>query len=416
MKVWTWVVGAVAVLGVGTAAGVGVTAQQQRANLEHAPAFALPTPTQVIEPASPAPVDVAQRDATLARLADNPALATFHARISSADTGDVVFDKLSAEPLRPASSTKVLTASAAILELGPDDRITTDVVAGTHPGDVVIKAAGDVWLDEDKLDNLARQIGSAQAVYVDTSAWPSETMLSGWDPADIDGGFVAPLEPIMLHGARIGATEGDVPRSHTPALDVARALADRVGAETVGFGPAPAGARVVGSVQSPDLITRLHAMMKDSDNVMAEAIGREIGRHRGTGSPQGALDVLVQNGYDLSYVTLSDSSGLSTNNLIPPRLLDQLILDAARKDTLRPLLGTLPVAAGEGTLEDRYTDLPGRGWVRAKTGTLDETSALVGTVTSRVGNIYTFALMSNGSDVNAARQALDELASALREY
>lgn len=416
MKVWTWVVGAVAVLGVGSAAAVGVAAQQERASLTHAPAYQLPTPTQVIEPASPSPIDAAQRDATLTRLADDPALATFHARISSADTGEVVFDRLSAEPLRPASSTKVLTASAAILELGADDRITTDVVAGEHPGDVVIKAAGDVWFDEDKLDDLARQIGTASAVYVDTSAWPAETMLPGWNPEDIDGGFVAPLEPIMLHGARLGATEGDVPRSHTPALDVARALADRVGAGTVGFSPAPADARTVGSVQSPDLITRLRAMMKDSDNVMAEAIGREIGRHRGTGSPQGAMDVLSENGYDLSYVTLSDSSGLSTNNLIPPRLLDQLILDAARKDALRPLLGTLPVAAGEGTLADRYGDLAGRGWVRAKTGTLDETSALVGTVTSRVGNVYTFALMSNGSDVTAARAALDELASALREY
>ena len=79
-------------------------------------------------------------------------------------------------------------------------------------------------------------------------------------------------------------------------------------------------------------------------------------------------------------------------------------------------MATLPVAAGEGTLVERYTDLPGRGWVRAKTGTLDETSGLAGTVTSEHGNVYTFAFLSNGSSVLPARQALDELASALREY
>ncbi|WP_288832566.1 D-alanyl-D-alanine carboxypeptidase/D-alanyl-D-alanine-endopeptidase [uncultured Corynebacterium sp.] len=416
MKVWTWAVSAVAVLAVGGVAGFGVAAQQQRAALVHAPAYELTAPAPALEPASPAPIDATARDAALVELAADPALATFGARISSADTGEVVFDKVSAEPLRPASSTKLLTASAALLELGPADTIATDVVAGAHPGDVVIKAAGDVWLTEEKIDDLAAQIGSASAVYVDVSAWPEETMLPGWNPEDIDGGYVAPLEPLMLNGGRIGATEGDVPRSHTPALDVARALADRLGAETVGFAPAPAGAEKVAGVESPNLTTRLRAMMKDSDNVMAEAIGREIAAHRGTTSPQATLDVLTGHGYDITHVTLSDSSGLSTFNLIPPRLLDQLLLDAARKEPLRPLLATLPVAAGEGTLHDRYADLSGRGWVRAKTGTLDQTSALAGTVTSRVGNVYTFAFMSNGSDITAAREAMDKLASELREY
>ena len=416
MKVWTWATAAVAVVAVGGVACVGVAAQQQRAHLVHAPAFELTAPAPPVEPATPEPVDTAARDAALAALAGNPALGTFHARISSADTGEVIFDRLSAEPLRPASSTKLLTASAALLELGATDTITTDVVAGTHPGDVVIKAAGDVWLTDEKVSDLAEQVGHADAVYVDTSSWPAETMLPGWNPEDVDAGYVAPLEPVMLNGGRIGATEGDVPRSHTPALDVAKALADKVGATTVGLSTAPAGAATVASVESPTLATRLNAMMKDSDNVMAEAIGRELAHHRGSTSPQATLDVLTEHGYDITHVTLSDSSGLSTSNLIPPRLQDQLLLDAARKQPLRPLLSTLPIAAGEGTLHDRYADLSGRGWVRAKTGTLDATSALAGTVTSRAGNVYTFAFISNDSEILAARRALDELASVLREY
>lgn len=416
MKVWTWALGAAAVIGVGAVAGIGVTAQQQRAALTHAPAFELTAPAPFVEPASPAPIDAPQRAAEIARLAADPALGTFHARISSADTGEVIFDELSAEPLRPASTTKVLTAAAALLELGPADTITTEVVSGANPGEVVIKAAGDVWFDEATLDRLAAEIGTATAVYVDTSAWPAETLLPGWDPIDIDLGFVAPLEPIMLHGGRIGATEGDVPRSHTPALDVAWALAERLGAGTADYGAAPAGAQVLASAESPDLATRLTAMMKDSDNVMAEAIGREVAAHRGGTSPQALLDVLAEHGYDAHAATLADASGLSTLNLIPPRLLDQLLLDAARDAPLRPLLSTLPVANGEGTLAERYATLAGRGWVRAKTGTLDETSALAGTVTSRQGNVYTFAFISNGSDILEARRALDELASALREF
>ncbi|WP_342318423.1 D-alanyl-D-alanine carboxypeptidase/D-alanyl-D-alanine endopeptidase [Corynebacterium mayonis] len=416
MKVWTWLAGALVLAATTGVAGVGVVAQQQRAALHHEPAYEMNAPDTVVEPASPAPVDAAARDAAIAAFADNPDLGTFHARISSADTGEVIYDRMSAEPLRPASSTKVLTAAAALLALGATDTITTEVVAGTNPGEVVIKAAGDVWFSHETIEKLAAQIGQASAVYVDTSVWPGETMLPGWDPQDIDGGYIAPLEPVMLGGGRIGADEGDVPRSHTPALDVAQALADRLGADTVGYAPASADAEVLATTESEDLTTRLHTMMKNSDNVMAEAIGREVAQHRGTTSPQATLDVLAEHGYDLSNVTLTDSSGLSTLNLIPPRLLDQLLVDAARHRDLRPLIATLPVAFAEGTLAERYEDLSGRGWVRAKTGTLDGTSALVGTVTSESGNVYTFALMSNGSDILSARRAMDELASALREF
>ena len=54
--------------------------------------------------------------------------------------------------------------------------------------------------------------------------------------------------------------------------------------------------------------------------------------------------------------------------------------------------------------------------VAAKTGTLDETSGLAGTVTSQNGNVYAFAFLSNGSNVLEARRALDELASVLRDF
>lgn len=417
MKLWTWVTSAVALAAVAGVAGFGVVAQRELGALEVAPAYQLPAAAPLLVPASPEPVDERARDDALASLAADPALGTFHARISDAATGETVFDIQPDAALRPASSTKVLTGAAAITELGAADTITTQVVRGTQPGEVVIKAAGDVWMNAEGMDELARQIGEASSVSIDTSLWPAETMLPGWDPADIDAGYVAPLEPAMLNGGRgLDVTEGDVPRSHTPALDVAQALADRVGADTVGFGAAAPGAEVVAQVQSPDLVTRLRAMMKDSDNVMAEAIGREVALHRGSSAPQATLDVLAERGFDVSGTTLADSSGLSTLNLITPALLDAVVLSAAQGSELAALLEALPVAHGEGTLEDRYEQLPGRGWVRAKTGTLDDTSALVGTVTSRAGNVYTFALLSNDSDILPARRALDTLASALRDY
>ncbi|PAT12882.1 D-alanyl-D-alanine carboxypeptidase/D-alanyl-D-alanine-endopeptidase [Corynebacterium hadale] len=425
MKVWTWVVGALALGAVGTVAGFGVAAQRDLASLEHAPAYALQAPPGLLTPAEGSPVDEQLLIDALSSPAANPDLGTFHARISNAATGEVVFDQHANEPLRPASVTKVLTAAAALYQLGPEDTLSTAVVRGANPGEVTILAGGDVWLDDEALDALAAQVsnvgGAVDTVTIDTSSWDGmEEYPESWDPENVDAGFVAPMQPAMLSGGRLGgATEGDVPRTHTPALDVAQALANRLGAANVAVadGPAPADAEVVASVESPTLLERMRVMMRNSDNVYAEAIGRELALARGTtDAPQAALDTLAEQGFDVSGTTLLDNCGLSDANRIPPALLDGVLLSSATEAPIRDLLGTLPVAAGEGTLASRYGDLAGRGWVRAKTGTLDETSALAGTVTSVNGNVYTFAFISNDSSILEARQGMDQLASVLRDF
>lgn len=417
MKVWTWVAGGLTLAAVGAVAGFGIAAHEELSQLTHTPPYQLQSAPEAMVPVTPSPIDDASLTTTLATLAENPDLGVFHGHVTSIGSGSVVFDRSSEEALRPASVTKVLTASAALLSLGAQDRITTEVVRGADPAAVTIKATGDVWLDAQAMAALAEQIGHADAVYIDTSIWHGmEEMLPGWNPLDIDGGYVAPMQPAMLSGGRLdGETTGDVPRSHTPALDVAQALADRVGAQTVGVGPAEG--EVVAAVESPTLVERLELMMKHSDNVYAEAIGREVALARGTTDAPGAtLSVLEERGFTTAGVVLRDNSGLSTEDRIAPKLLDAILADAATKPELRPIFSTLPVAAGDGTLEDRYGDLPGRGWVRAKTGTLDGTASLAGTVTSVNGNIYTFALICNDADVLDARRAMDEFTSALRQF
>ena len=50
-------------------------------------------------------------------------------------------------------------------------------------------------------------------------------MAPGWDPADIDGGDIAPMEAVMLDGGRTQPVSVESRRSNTPALDAGRALA-----------------------------------------------------------------------------------------------------------------------------------------------------------------------------------------------
>ncbi len=421
-KLWWSVTAGVVALAVSGVAGSAVLVDRHYGDLTHAPAWVADSPTPVLEPASAEEeeVDNVALGALLSELATNPALGTVHGRVTDTVTGEIVWAQAPDAPLQPASATKILTGAAAILELGPDDVLVTEIVRGAVPGSVVIRASGDVWLTEEQLDTLAAAVGDADQVIIDTSVWDGDPFMPGWDPEDVDAGYIAPLEPAMLHGARLGDTTGDVPRSHTPALDVARALADRVGAATVGLGPAPADAEVLAAVESPPLTDRIRAMMLDSDNVMAEAIGHELAVHRGqpgsaAAATQATLDVLTAHGIDITGVTLADNSGLSVHNLIPPRVLDDILIDAASRAELRPLLATLPVAGGSGTLTQRYDDLSGRGWVRAKTGTLTGTSALAGVVTAESGRVYSFALLVNGAEILGARAALDEFTSAIRD-
>ncbi|MEJ5927676.1 D-alanyl-D-alanine carboxypeptidase/D-alanyl-D-alanine-endopeptidase [Corynebacterium sp. H128] len=408
------VVTAIAVGGVATTAALQTDAFE---TYDHDPAPTLAAPTGHIASQSGGEIDTEELRARLAEHATDPRLGKLSGVVKDTKTGQVVWEQNATSGARPASTTKILTAAAALLTLDRNDRIETQVVQA-EPGTVVIKGAGDVMLTNEQLDQLASQIGSADRVLVDTSLWSSDTFLNSWGRENIASGYIAPMEPVMLYGARIGATSGDVPRSTTPAADVAKALADRLGANA-GLGKAPEGASVIASTQSEPLWQRLEEMMEESDNVMAEAVGREVALKRGTGntvaaSVQATREVLQEAGFDLTGLDLKDNSGLSENNVNTARLLDDVLFRATSDVRLRPLLDTLPIASANGTLANRYLDLAGRGWVRAKTGTLTGTSALAGLVTSAEGNTFTFALICNDVDITTSREALDEFVSELR--
>lgn len=413
-----WIATATATVGVvaTVVAGVLVTVNQK---LEYAPAATLEAPQRSITPLEPAgEPDTAALAATLDSL-NTEALGTFGAQVIDTDTGEVVWSNNPGQPLRPASATKVLTAAAALLSLGAEDRIETDFYQRPD-GALVVKAAGDVWFTEQRLDAVANQVAAAYegepvtGVFVDTTAWEVDPFSEGWDPQDVDGGFIAPMEAIMLNGGRIGATTGDVPRSHAPALDVARQLAGKLGTSTFGYtGATPTeDLKKVATSTSPRLEERLQQMMEDSDNVAAEAIGREMDP---VDPANGTLDVLRDFEFDVEGVSILDNSGLSVKNVVTAELLADIFYRAATEEALRPLIATLPVAGGTGTLAPRFEGMAGRGWVRAKTGTLTDTSALAGVAVSKSGRVYAFGFLSNDSEILGARAALDALASALRE-
>lgn len=423
--VW-WSTAALVTAGaVAATAALGVKIQRTYDHLDHGEPYVQAAPETLVQPVEAGEIDAVALKKRLDELGKNEALGTFGAQVIDTETHEVVWEREPAKPLTPASATKVLTVAAATLALEEDKRITTEVLAGEKDGEVVIKAAGDVWLTEERLDDLAEQIkhtaGTVKRVSIDTTVWAGPDQAAGWDEDNIDGGYVAPIQPAMLYGGRIGEKNGDVPRSHQPALDVARALAARLGAGTADIAAAPAGAAVIATSESEPLALRAQQAVKNSDNVMAEAIARELASHQHAeasfeGAAKTTLDVLEHNGIDVNGVVLKDGSGLSRDNRIPAGVLAHVMDKAVAAEDLRPLLGYLPLAGGEGTLYQRYPESPARGFVRAKTGTLTEISALTGTAQGQSGHVYAFAFLVNEGDVMSARQAQDALAAALHDF
>jgi D-alanyl-D-alanine carboxypeptidase/D-alanyl-D-alanine-endopeptidase (penicillin-binding protein 4) len=196
--------------------------------------------------------------------------------------------------------------------------------------------------------------------------------------------------------------------------------------------PMPGGTTLgeVHSAPVPDLVTNL---LQISDNVLAEALSRQVAitdhqQPSFAGSTKAVLDVLSRNGFNVTGNTLYDDSGLSPSDRVTTSLLAQVLRVAAGTDTsdprvakLRPLLYGLPIAGskvGDATLANRYqsgTAAAGKGWVRAKTGTLTDqgVNALAGVVLDKNGRVLVFALDANGSTLEAPN-LLDDMAATLR--
>ncbi|MFF5178854.1 D-alanyl-D-alanine carboxypeptidase/D-alanyl-D-alanine-endopeptidase [Micromonospora sp. NPDC000316] len=377
--------------------------------------------------------------------------------VSVADvaSGQTLFAKGADDGTVPASVTKLATAVTVLAARGPGYEIPTRAVAGAKPGEVVLVGGGDPTLAVDKkgyypgaarLDDLAAQVRTAlggtapTSVTVDGSIYSGPVYGPGWDSDIPTGGYGGAVTALMTDGARRdpGAEPGGAERVAEPDLSAGRSFARLLGVptDTVKRGTAPAlstaaggtppSGTELGTVQSPPLIRLVDIMISESDNLLAEALARQVALARSQPASfdgaAAAMDAEVAAlGLPAEEITLSDGSGLSRRNRISPSLLTDLIRLAASPDhpELAGVFGGLPVGGWSGTLGDRYRGAPGTaagaGAVRAKTGTLTGVHAIAGLVTTADGRLLTFAVLTDkvpgGTDT--AQPALDRIAAAL---
>ncbi|MDQ1666892.1 MAG: hypothetical protein QOH75_2923 [Actinomycetota bacterium] len=450
----------VLVLGAGSAVGLDATGRLPAGVLGSAASS--PTPTPTVTPARPdAPAVLGPATGAAAQSLDVVALRALlrspalgpgaGAVVVDATTGDVLLDEDSARGRIPASVAKLATTTAALVTLGPDHRLTTRVVEGSAPGEIVLVGAGDATLALAKprrgaypraasLTELAAATATAvrpQAaaqpspvtVRVDDSLFAGPAVSPDWPASYVGSGAVSPVSALSVDQGRVSA--GSSARERDPALaagrDFARLLTARglTVADRVSRTTAPAGAPTLAQVSSPTVAELVETDLESSDNDLAEALLRlvAVGRDRpgtftdGTGA---VADVLTELGVPTDGLDLLDGSGLARGSSVAPATLAQLLATAAGREhpELRPVLTGLPVAGFTGTLAVRFDTSrtkTGAGLVRAKTGTLTGVSTLAGATTVGERTVV-FAVMTDrvpAGGTLAARDALDRIAATV---
>jgi len=360
-------------------------------------------------------------------------------------------------PLAPASNTKLLTASAALHVLGADTTLQTTVAAAAAPqagrvaGDLYLVGGGDPLLSTTtaatrmthgaepttSLETLADQVVAAGVRSVDGSVrgdgsrYDDERKVPTWPQRFIADGTASNLGALMVNDAwtqdpvdPAGAKGGPAPDPAAHAAAVfTRLLVDRgvtvAGAPAVG--PAPAGAVPVTSVPSRPVSELVGQMLAFSDNTTAEMLLKELAAHDGSqGSTAGGIQVLVSDltarGLPVDGLVLHDGSGLSRENRATCELLDAVIRS---EGTDGPFAAGLARPGRPGTLDDRFGSEPLRSRLAAKTGTLNDVTALSGWVTTDSGTPLAFSTVQNpaGRRIQAGDLALPgQLLQALLSY
>lgn len=178
--------------------------------------------------------------------------------------------------------------------------------------------------------------------------------------------------------------------------------------------------------QSQPMVYLLMAMNKWSNNFMAEQLLRDLGTVEAAGSARGTWEggrrvvraFLERIDIEPGSFKLLNGSGLYDGNLVSPRAITKLLTHMHRHRWAPEYKASLAIAGVDGTLRGRLDGDSTRGRIRAKTGTLNEVTALSGYMESASGRPLAFSILFNPTPVRAwrLRAQQDAVARAIAEW
>lgn len=180
------------------------------------------------------------------------------------------------------------------------------------------------------------------------------------------------------------------------------------------------GRKIVAHRASVPVAEDIKLTNKISQNLHAELLLRILGKELGSDGSfaEGTRVVrqfMVSIGVDDNDLFFYDGSGMSMDDRVAPRALTRLLTYAAHQPWGQAWRDTFPIAGVDGTLSNRFRNSPLKGKLWAKTGTLNEATALSGYLTGASGKTLAFSIMVNGHrpGSNAESRAVELIAEAI---
>lgn len=418
---------------------------------------AIPTPLAAGAVAGKAdrdvPIDEKKAEKLITALGESEGTGNFSVAIAAAD-GTIAAERNLDTEREPASTTKTLTAFAAVHTLEMSGTLDTEVYlthADTSPT-IVLQGHGDMLLGEGQNDpshingragfatlaqNTAqslRQRGIDQvALAVDDSLFGDDNTSTALEQNNDGNAMYTPLSSMAVDGGRMryGLTADpdaftDYPTlSRTTASDAAqtfRSLLTQQGitvTDSSDTSGTEASARIA-KVSSAPLNEVMAFMLRHSDNTLAELFARLTALKLGLGNSmdadiQAVVQVLRANDIPTDGLHLTSCSGLAagTRLRIPTLLAVQRSLVGLDDGGAAEIEG-LSVPGLTGTARNRAANDDIKGLARVKTGSLGGVRALVGNVSREHGGVLLFAVIVNdSSDELAANNAIDDFMAGL---
>lgn len=319
--------------------------------------------------------------------------------------------------LPPASTQKLFTAAAALLRIGPDARLRTEVRL-TPGNDLVLVGGGDPSLGGADLDFLASAVQAAGVVHVtgslvvDDSRYDRARGAPGWKPTYVTEQS-GPLSALAVDGNR-WRRDGDF--VNDPATANGNRFRDALARAGVAVdGPTSLGTRqdapVVAAHDSPTIAELVRHTLKVSDNFMAEMLLKEVGYRAGDGSTAGGLAVTAEVARQVGarFGQGGDGSGLSALDRQSPWGEADLLRAMEATAVANQFRAALPVHCGDGTLRKRLCGTAAAGRVFAKTGTLPGVVTLAGYALTGGNHRVWFSFeLSGARSVARARTLVDQ--------
>ena len=169
------------------------------------------------------------------------------------------------------------------------------------------------------------------------------------------------------------------------------------------YGKKPAHALLLAKHQSKSISQLLAATLKTSDNLYADSLYLHTaavlnGSAVNWGSAQSVLKKFLQKetGIKLKKANFTDGSGLSRQDrLTPKQTVELLEFLYSRFPLAYEYIAALPVAGRDGTLKKRLKKPSQKGFVRAKTGTMNGIVSLSGYLYTANAHTLAFAIYIN---------------------